>query len=100
MSIAGHSTQSMQEHYAPVDAAEKLEAGRRAFGGLRVSSGGKDEAASETATQTGTFVADVDVAGSCSHVDSHPSPSQPQYSFRSFLSSTVIPHVSPANSTV
>lgn len=39
MSIAGHMTEAMHAHYAPVDASEKLAAGNRAF--LRIRKGGQ-----------------------------------------------------------
>lgn len=54
MRIAGHMTEAMHEHYAPVGAAEKLEAGRRAFGGLRLLQGAGGGSERETGTQTGT----------------------------------------------
>ena len=51
MSIAGHMTEAMHEHYTGVDAEEKQEASRRAFGSLKILDGGK---ANETGTRTGT----------------------------------------------
>jgi integrase len=38
--IAGHTTDEMHEHYAIVDASEKQDAARRAFGRLRIIKGG------------------------------------------------------------
>ena len=40
MSIAGHTTEAMHAHYAPVDAAEKQAAARAVFGKLQVIEGG------------------------------------------------------------
>lgn len=51
MDIAGHVTDAMHRHYTPLSAAEKGEAGRRAFAGLRLIEGGAE---AETGTQTGT----------------------------------------------
>ena len=43
MAIAGHSQEATHSHYAPVAAAEKVEAGRRIFGVLTVLAGGNTE---------------------------------------------------------
>ena len=44
MDIAGHRTEKMHHHYAPTDAAEKQDAARKAFGGLRaLESGSRSE---------------------------------------------------------
>ena len=51
MDIAGHLTEERHRHYTPLDAAEKNEAGRQAFAGLRLIAGGSK---SQTVTQTVT----------------------------------------------
>ena len=54
MQIAGHLTEEMHHHYAPVDAVEKQTAARNAFGGLRVLRGGlSDRVQFKTGAQTG-----------------------------------------------
>jgi integrase len=58
MSIAGHMTEAMHEHYTPVDAQEKLAAASQVFGYLRAVEGAAAEDRTalevETGTSTGT----------------------------------------------
>jgi len=43
MEIAGHVTEKMHAHYAPIDAVEKQAAARAVFGGLKAIEGGREK---------------------------------------------------------